>query len=162
MCNVYQNKLRSSFNNPPPPTGPGAVIQTIVSSILQSGRITATRLKSPSPLMYTYYNSLCLGAAHGLSSILQMLLTYSRYLDAEAMKDVKAACYCLLSCETERHNYPACLNETSDDLWHWCHGSPGVVYCLIKAHQVLKVISSFELGNSMAIFWCEVYRIRYV
>lgn len=59
---------------------PGAVIESIVNSIVESGRKTAASLQSPSPLMYSYYNTLYLGAAHGLSSILQMLLSYSGYL----------------------------------------------------------------------------------
>ena len=118
---------------------PANIIQTIVKSTIQSGRALAAKLKSPSPLMYSYYDSLYLGAAHGLSAILQMLLVYSKFLDSEATKDVTAACYCMLSCETENNNYPACLNETRDHLWHWCHGSPGVIYFLIKASQVLKV-----------------------
>ena len=125
---------------------PSNVIQYIVTSIIQSGRANAAKLNSPSPLMYSYYDSLYLGAAHGLSAILQMLLAYSKYLDSEAIKDVTAACYCLLSCETENNNYPACLNETRDHLWHWCHGSPGVIYFLIKASLVLKVSCLFYLS----------------
>ena len=75
---------------------PSHVFQSIVTSIIQSGKSNAARLNSPSPLMYSYYDSLYLGAAHGLSAILQMSLSNSKYLDSEAMKDVTAACYCIV------------------------------------------------------------------
>ena len=63
-----------------PDTIPPHVIQAIVTSLVKSGRAKAVALRSPSPLMYSYYNSLYLGAAHGLSAILQMLLSYSGYI----------------------------------------------------------------------------------
>ena len=138
-------------------TIPSSVISSIVSSIVQSGRKTAAKLNSPSPLMYTYYDTLYLGAAHGLSSILQMLLQFSQHLDQEALKDVKAASYCLLSCETQTNNYPAALHETRDHLWHWCHGSPGVIYFLIKANVVLQVI--FRLKHLYILEACPIMHL---
>ena len=55
---------------------PAAVIQTLVKSIVASGRKCAKKLKCTSPLMYTYYDAKYLGAAHGLSSILQVGLCF--------------------------------------------------------------------------------------
>ena len=134
---------------------PDSVISAIVTSIIESGRKTASNLNSPSPLMYSYYDTLYLGAGHGLSSILQMLLQYSQHLDSEALKDVKAASYCLLSCETLTSNYPAALDETRDNLWHWCHGAPGVIYFLIKANLVLKVRRKREVSTNLHLLICQ-------
>ena len=33
-------------------------------------------------------------------------------------------------------NYPPCVGDTRDQLVHWCHGSPGVVYMLLQAYKV--------------------------
>ena len=35
-------------------------------------------------------------------------------------------------------NYPPCVGDTRDQLVHWCHGSPGVVYMLLQAYKVLS------------------------
>lgn len=42
-----------------------------------SGKNFSRAIKSRSPLMYTWYNDLYFGAAHGVSGILYMLLKVS-------------------------------------------------------------------------------------
>ena len=42
--------------------------------IIESGKLYAQRASSPCPLMYSYYDTEYLGAAHGLSAILQVLI----------------------------------------------------------------------------------------
>lgn len=49
-------------------------LKAIINKVLESGRTYARRHRSPSPLMYQYYGTEYLGAAHGLMGILQMLL----------------------------------------------------------------------------------------
>lgn len=47
----------------------------------------------------------------------------------------------VLSCETPNGNYPPVPGECrpqEDELLHWCHGSPGVVYLLVKAYLTWK------------------------
>lgn len=75
------------------------------------------------------------GAAHGLSSILQMLLTVDSYLDShpEAEKDVKASVDYLLQLQTPDGNFPCSMEEIDpnqrspeETLVHWCHGAPGM------------------------------------
>lgn len=52
----------------------GERILEICESIVESGRQYAKQTRSPIPLMYQYHGTEYLGAAHGLSSILHMLL----------------------------------------------------------------------------------------
>lgn len=49
-------------------------ILEICTSIVESGRQYSNQTRSPIPLMYQYHGTEYLGAAHGLSSILHMLL----------------------------------------------------------------------------------------
>lgn len=75
------------------------VMKRLCSTMVQSGREYSKRCKSKSPLMYHYYNTQYLGAAHGLSSILQMLLSFPHILktDPAMEEDVhnQLISYCL-------------------------------------------------------------------
>ena len=47
----------------------------------------------------------------------------------------------ILGCESTTGNYPPTPGERHDDrneLVHWCHGAPGVVYLLVKAYLIWK------------------------
>ena len=47
----------------------------------------------------------------------------------------------VLSCELPNRNYPPVPGEVrgqEDELVHWCHGAPGVVYLLAKAYLTWK------------------------
>ena len=86
---------------------------------------------------------LLLGAGHGLSSILQMLLNFPEHFanrkDTEAL--IRQAVDYVLSCEMPNGNYPPVPGEVrdqEDELVHWCHGAPGVVYLLAKAYLTWK------------------------
>ncbi|XP_059059084.1 lanC-like protein 3 [Achroia grisella] len=115
----------------------------ICDIIVASGREYSTKHRSPSPLMYHYYKTEYLGAAHGISFILQMLLTVPGYLDYNnsAAKDIRASVDFIASLQTEEGNWPCCMEEIglSDyKLIHWCHGAPGTVYLMAKAYLVYK------------------------
>lgn len=49
-------------------------VMAILDAMIESGQRYAASHRSPVPLMYQYYNTEYLGAAHGLAGILQMLL----------------------------------------------------------------------------------------
>lgn len=132
-------------------------INEICRLIVDDGRAYAQAHQSASPLMYAYYDTeyigmliniriiktLCqkcnewyfTGAAHGLSSILFVLLHCENYLlyNKEAEKDVKAATDYILSLQTNNGNFPCATEDIgfemrSDEdyeLVHWCHGAPG-------------------------------------
>lgn len=57
-------------------------IHELCKITVKCGKEYALRHNSPCPLMYAYYQVEYLGAAHGLCSILQMLLSVPEYLDS--------------------------------------------------------------------------------
>ncbi|XP_045196539.2 lanC-like protein 3 [Mercenaria mercenaria] len=119
------------------------VIQKICSVVVESGRKYVER--NPSiPLMYAYYDTEYLGAAHGMSSILQMLMCFPSFLKSspDIEKIVRSGVDYMLSLEQENYNYPPAMDEVKrrrpdkEELVHWCHGAPGVVYMLARAYKV--------------------------
>ncbi|XP_066998534.2 lanC-like protein 3 [Anabrus simplex] len=118
-------------------------IHDICNSIIQSGRTYSQRYRSPCPLMFAYYEVEYLGAAHGLCSILQMLMSFPNFIhsDPSIENDVKASVDFLLKLQTRNGNFPCAMDEVgsrsrpeTDELVHWCHGAPGVVYLMAKAY----------------------------
>lgn len=119
----------------------------IAQTIVQSGRRYAVDHGSPCPLMYSYYDTEYLGAAHGLSSILQILIQTPKFLesDAAAEKLVQNSVDYLLGLQTKSGNFPCAMDELdrrsrseNDELVHWCHGAPGVVYLMAAAYLKWK------------------------
>lgn len=125
------------------PIVPLPELHKVCQSIITSGRNYAKRTKSLSPLMFAYYDTEYLGAAHGLSGILQMLMSVEGFLqsDPSVERDVRATVDYLLSVQSLEGNFPAATDEVrlksrrpEDELVHWCHGAPGVVYLMAKAY----------------------------
>ncbi|KAH9490903.1 hypothetical protein Btru_039736 [Bulinus truncatus] len=120
--------------------------EEIINVLISSGRNFASRAQSPAPLLYSYYDTIYLGAAHGLSSILQMALQSKTYMDShpKEMAWVKDAVDWLLSIQQSNGNFAPALDEVStprsdkDELVHWCHGAPGIVYLLARAYLVWR------------------------
>ena len=84
-----------------------------------------------------------IGAGHGLASILQVLLGFPEHFvnrkDVEHV--IRQSVDFVLSCETQNGNYPPVPGELrgeQDELVHWCHGAPGVVFMLAKAYLTWK------------------------
>lgn len=93
--------------------------------------------------MYAYYDVEYFGAAHGVCTILQALISVPDFLDshpAEA-KDIKDTVDYLLSLQDAEGNFPAATDEIhqrTHELVHWCHGAPGVIYLMAKAYLVWR------------------------
>lgn len=116
-------------------------IYDICKVIVDSGREYSKSHNSLCPLMYSYYNVEYLGAAHGLCSILQMLLSVPGFLDANPneAKDIKLSIDFLLTVQDKEGNFPCETSEIvlkQNELIHWCHGAPGVVYVMAKAFLI--------------------------
>lgn len=78
---------------------------------------------------YTLNTLICdiAGAAHGLSSILQMLLSHQDYLQP-ADRDLVWQSVDFLVNQEQNCNWPPELGdviERENELVHWCHGAPG-------------------------------------
>ncbi|GAB6031012.1 LanC-like protein 3 [Chamberlinius hualienensis] len=120
-------------------------VKKIFDSMLTSGRNYARSHQSKSPLMYSYYKTEYLGAAHGLSSILQMMLCFPKCYESDenAQRDIKGAVDYMLDLQQSNGNFPTAVDEinrrpSENELIHWCHGAPGVVYLMAKAWLIWK------------------------
>ncbi|XP_059198652.1 lanC-like protein 3 [Centropristis striata] len=115
-------------------------IKSICQAIIESGKQYAKRKRKPFPLMYSYYGTEYLGAAHGLSSVLQMLLSYQDVL-SQAERDLVWQSVDFLMNQEQNCNWPAELGaiiQRENELVHWCHGAPGVAYLFAKAYLINK------------------------
>lgn len=115
----------------------------ICDMMVDSGREYSKQHRCTPPLMYHYYNTEYLGAAHGISFILQILLTVPGYVQYSpvAGRDIKNTINFLLTLQTEDGNWPCCMEEVTladHKLVHWCHGAPGMIYLMAKAFLIYK------------------------
>ncbi|RNA44226.1 lanC 3 [Brachionus plicatilis] len=118
-------------------------INRICNSVIRSGCMYSNKINSSSPLMYAYHNTEYLGAAHGLSGILQILLSYPEYLSEHPEADlyVKRSVDFILSLQKQNGNFPTAMDEIShikprhdsQERIHWCHGAGGVIFLMAKA-----------------------------
>lgn len=119
-------------------------IYLLCNTMIESGRNYSQRHNSPCPLMYSYYQVEYLGAAHGLCSILEAILSVPGYLDSNPThaQDVKLSIDYLLSLQDFEGNFPCALDElgtaSPNKLVHWCHGAGGIIYLMAKAFLVFK------------------------
>ena len=89
----------------------------ICDAMVQSGkeyvqRKCNQRQKLP-PLMYSYYETEYLGAAHGLCAILQMLISVPGYIQQSyGHVEIKNSIDFLLELQTHSGNFPCAMDET--------------------------------------------------
>lgn len=85
-------------------------------------------------LFYLLIYFFVLGAAHGLCTILQVLISFPCFIKKEpkAIQDIKKCIHLLISIQTSNGNFPTKIQELGsnkrpeeDELVHWCHGAPG-------------------------------------
>nr|AFK11162.1 lanC-like protein 1 [Callorhinchus milii] len=118
---------------------PAQYIKEICSAVLASGEKLSSKKSSRSPLMYEWYNEYYVGAAHGLAGIYYFLMQPSLGIDQDViLKLVKPSVDYVCHLKFPSGNFPPCLGDTGDNLVHWCHGSPGLIYMLIQAYKVFK------------------------
>ncbi|VDM30438.1 unnamed protein product [Hydatigera taeniaeformis] len=123
-------------------------IFAICDAIIDSGTAYAKKYHSQCPLMFAYYGTEYLGAAHGLAGILFALMLFPRYLQTHkvAAEAVRAAVdYLIAVTPSDTGNLPTATDElppnrrpVSDELVHWCHGDAGVVYVYARAYVLWK------------------------
>jgi len=106
-----------------------------INLMLKSGK---TMESFGRPLFYSWHGKEYVGAAHGYSGILYMLLEAHRYLDSDQLKLIRDAINFIQGIRYPSCNYPSSIGSQTDRLVHWCHGAPGVVHLLIKAYLVYK------------------------
>ncbi|CAG7823215.1 unnamed protein product [Allacma fusca] len=112
-------------------------VKDVWDATIRSGRKYATAKRSPCRLMYAYHDKEYLGAAHGLSSILQVLLSFPEFLkqDPKAEADIKNTIDYYLTLQDKNGNYPSSTGKVGPyNLVHWCHGATGAAFMFAKAY----------------------------
>lgn len=114
----------------------------ICTEMADRGRLYAKSVKSSVPMMYQYHGTEYLGAAHGLSGILQVMLMHPEWLTADAnqvlARDVWRSVDALVEMLDANGDFPTATDSTARNdrkLTHWCHGAGGFVYLMLQAHQ---------------------------
>ncbi|KAM4718766.1 lanC-like protein 2 isoform 2-T6 [Anableps anableps] len=118
-----------------------AIIIKVVTAIVESGKNMSAEEKKMDrcPLLYEWHKKQYIGAAHGLTGILYMLMQPGAKVHPTMLAELIRP-----SIDYVRHkrfrsgNFPSSLSNESDRLVHWCHGAPGVIHMLIMAYTVFK------------------------
>uniref|UniRef100_A0A3Q2D5F7 LanC like family member 3 n=1 Tax=Cyprinodon variegatus TaxID=28743 RepID=A0A3Q2D5F7_CYPVA len=141
-------------------------IKYICQAIIESGKQYARRKRKPFPLMYSYYGTEYLGAAHGLSSVLQMLLSYQDMLSG-AERDLVWQSVDFLMSQEQNCNWPAELGaiiERENELVHWCHGAPGTTTVNdAVSHYLLHIVVTLMVPSrpaGVAYLFAKAYLIN--
>uniref|UniRef100_A0A1Q3FAC3 LanC-like protein 3 homolog n=1 Tax=Culex tarsalis TaxID=7177 RepID=A0A1Q3FAC3_CULTA len=120
-------------------------LTVIAGVMIESGKRYSAAHRSPVPLMYHCWGDEYLGAAHGVSAIMHMLLEspFQANPNGNEMAAVRATVNSLLSLQDAEGNFPVTLQDylqrSRDELLvHWCHGAPGIVYLMAKAYLLFK------------------------
>ena len=126
------------------------ICDAVISSGRQHAKTRPNNRNQPSPpLMYAYYKTEYLGAAHGLCAVLQMLLSvpgYVQHASRDVISDIIESVNFLLSLQTPTGNFPCAMDEAppfqqrleEDELVHWCHGAPGAVFKAVLGPPAVK------------------------
>ncbi|XP_072117258.1 glutathione S-transferase LANCL1 [Mobula birostris] len=115
-------------------------MKEICTAVITSGEKLGSRTSySKSPLMYEWYQEHYVGAAHGLAGIYYFLMQPELGVEQDTLLNlVKPSVDYVCQLKFSSGNYPPCIGESRDNLVHWCHGSPGVIYMLIQAYKTFK------------------------
>ncbi|XP_017775526.1 PREDICTED: lanC-like protein 2 [Nicrophorus vespilloides] len=141
-CLLYLNKHIS----PPPIEGP--TIRNVIEAILKIGQRYSKDGNHKCPLMYEWHGSNYLGAAHGLTGIVYLLLQAKEHLKEIELSDiVRPTVDYLATLQYPSGNYPSSLESQSGDKYvQWCHGAPGFVYMFSAAYKVFQDPHYLELA----------------
>ena len=123
-----------------------AVVVNTVRTIIENGVATVRKYQTNLPLLWEWHGSLYLGAAHGVVGILCTLLNFVDELPLvdeqigggiKSMDLIRQTIDVLDNNQTfPSGNLRSSIGREKDKLVHWCHGAPGYVLLLVKAHTV--------------------------
>ena len=123
-----------------------SVVVNTARAIIENGLATARKYQTNLPLLWEWHGSLYLGAAHGVVGILCTLLNFVDELslvDDQICGGIKSIDLIRQTIDTldNEQTFPSgnlrsSIGREKDKLVHWCHGAPGHVLLLTKAHAV--------------------------
>eukprot|EP01060_Flectonema_neradi_P026284 TRINITY_DN3518_c0_g1_i3.p1 TRINITY_DN3518_c0_g1~~TRINITY_DN3518_c0_g1_i3.p1 ORF type:complete len:289 (+),score=34.86 TRINITY_DN3518_c0_g1_i3:452-1318(+) len=109
-----------------------------------------THPKDDKYLKYRCYGEYYCGAAHGNIGIIHVLLHSWDLLSNIGKERVTHTLNTIISCKGRGNNLPMIEGDTSSDVFHWCHGGPGLIPVLITASKVLTSDIYLQEAVSMA------------
>ncbi|PRD26556.1 UNVERIFIED_CONTAM: LanC-like protein 2 [Trichonephila clavipes] len=122
------------------------IIKEVIKAILESGQYMSKKFKNTHgiPLFYEWHDKAYIGAAHGFSGILYMLLQAKKFLTEEQLDTlIRPTIDFIVSIQYPSGNFPSSIGSPTDRLVHWCHGAPGVVHLLLLAHETFPGESKY-------------------
>ncbi|CAH1966130.1 unnamed protein product [Acanthoscelides obtectus] len=130
-------------------------VRLIIEAILVSGRNLSKAFSFKCPLMYEWHESYYLGAAHGVSGILYLLLQVKQYLpDDDLLNLIKPTIDYLTTQRFPSGNFPSSLGRDVDRYVQWCHGAPGFVYLFCEAYKVFHDPKYLQLASECGdVIW---------
>jgi len=116
---------------------PNNLIREVIQAILTCGKTEVENGDFDCPLMYQWHDSYYLGAAHGLSGIIYILLQAKEYLTEHELTNlIQPTIDYLATRKYSTGNYPSSLGSENDKYIQWCHGAPGFLYLFSMAYKV--------------------------
>jgi len=117
------------------------LVKQVTDAILNSGKnpkkMAKQQIKKRAPLMYQWHDKVYIGAAHGLSGILVLLLQAKDFISEEDLNHyIRPTVDFVAQLAFESGNFPSSLTNDRDRLVAWCHGAPGVANMLLLAYKV--------------------------
>jgi len=117
-------------------------VYQLCNVVIESGRKFSKKMSSKCPLMYSYYETQYLGAAHGLTGVLLQLLRVPGFIEhnPEAEKDIRDSVNWIVSTQSYDGNFPCSMGELKDprdyddQLVQWCHSAPGTASLLARSY----------------------------
>ncbi|XP_037037407.1 lanC-like protein 2 [Bradysia coprophila] len=120
-------KLVSQYND-------DTITKRVVDRLIDEGR--TDRTDSDGVLYYEWHDKCYLGAAHGISGIMYILLKAHSFLDSAQITYVRKTVDWLLGQCFSSGNLRSSLGSKDDKLVHWCHGAPGAIYMFLEAYKL--------------------------
>jgi len=116
---------------------PDDVVLSVVQAILEAGY----KLGSETcPLMWAWHGKKYWGAAHGMVGILYLLISdeiYKNFIEPNSKwkSDIQLTIEYILSKLDKDGSFSSRLGG-SNDLVQWCHGPPGFIFLMCRAHEI--------------------------
>ena len=117
------------------------VIGNLTKVIIDEGVQYAKRTKRQVPMWWEWHEKEYIGGAHGVAGVLHTLLCAIEYIPEELIRShLKPTLDYLVRLQFPSGNFPSSVERksmpTNDKLLHFCHGAPGVIHLLLKAHEI--------------------------
>ncbi|CAF3305988.1 unnamed protein product [Rotaria socialis] len=129
------------------------IVTEVFESIIKSGEKYANETRSRSPLMYQWHDKEYMGAAHGVSGIIYLLLNVAQddlcsnlrpYVQSHLLPTIEF----LTTKRLPSGNYLSSSDSTTDRLVQWCHGATGFVFLFVRTYETTGNRSYLDLATT--------------